>query len=302
MNSLQVNNGDIHTIKPVLRPSFSSILSQDEYLFRCEKARVTLIDGFINGNSEISGDMNISLPQWITGILEARVKIKDKSIEKENALLLSVADRDLLIINLRMMTFGHEIRGITVCPHQNCGEKFDFTFDLTSLEIPHTEERKELLKATFNRNKKPVNFSFRMPNGSDQEAIADLLSVDSYEAFLCLVSRCVVNIDGLSCVSPEILSGFPENSLTDVEKAISKEMLSFDWDIKLLCPECENEIISTLDIQSFFWKEIQIAKDDLWNEVHKLAFYYHWPESDILALSRWKRKMYLNYINNHINR
>ena len=33
--------------------------------------------------------------------------------------------------------------------------------------------------------------------------------------------------------------------------------------------------------------------DGLYEEVHHLAYYYHWPERDILEMSRSKRRRYL---------
>jgi hypothetical protein len=77
-------------------------------------------------------------------------------------------------------------------------------------------------------------------------------------------------------------------------------MTSFDWDLEIMCSECTKPFISTLDIQALFWEELQMTKEDFWNEVHQLAFYYHWSEAEILSLSRWRRKMYLNHIRRHI--
>ena len=37
--------------------------------------------------------------------------------------------------------------------------------------------------------------------------------------------------------------------------------------------------------------------EELLHEVHALAFYYHWSESDILRLDRRRRRTYLALLN-----
>jgi hypothetical protein len=48
------------------------------------------------------------------------------------------------------------------------------------------------------------------------------------------------------------------------------------------------------DIVSFFWAEIGAWAQRLLREVHALASAYGWREADILALSAWRRRQYLD--------
>jgi hypothetical protein len=42
--------------------------------------------------------------------------------------------------------------------------------------------------------------------------------------------------------------------------------------------------------------------ESLYREVHLLAFYYHWTESEILSLTRSKRQRYLALLAGHLER
>jgi hypothetical protein len=50
------------------------------------------------------------------------------------------------------------------------------------------------------------------------------------------------------------------------------------------------------DIISFFWKEIDHWVKHLLLDVHVLAKAYGWSENDILEISPWRRRIYLEMI------
>ncbi len=236
-----------------------------------------------------------SLPNWVTRLLGARVFYEGMPVGADKAARLSVVDRDLLILYLRMLTFGQEIWGITYCPHRSCGAKLDFTFDLSSLKLP-PQPPQFLESSTVSIGEKQIEFSFREPNGLDQAAIDGLMVIDHYQAWLKLLTRCLVKWEDTDSVTTEILGDLPREILLTIDQTMAANMGSLDWDIEFICVECKQSFRSTLDIQSYFWQELQFSNQNLWEEIHHLAFFYHWSEADILALSRWKRKMYLGFI------
>ncbi len=42
------------------------------------------------------------------------------------------------------------------------------------------------------------------------------------------------------------------------------------------------------------------SRDGLYEEIHHLAFHYHWAERDILDMSRAKRRRYLTLLANKL--
>ncbi len=318
MGKVDLNNTLIPKARPTLKPSKGAILSRDFSGCDSDGIWVTLPLGIkdeegkvirnvwletLTGRDEqgVTGvGRDLSLPELVSGLLNSKVKLKGKSPPENLAVRLSVADRDMLILYLRMLTFGPEIRGFTECPHKGCGSKLDFTFDLTRIEIPFIKKGEDIYSASIDYQLKKTTFSYREPDGSDQEAISGLVNIEPYRALLELLSGCLIQVEGLSGISFKTLSELPQDVLLGMDKIIAEGMTSLDWDIELNCAECNKSFISTLDIQAFFYEELQFSKDDFWREVHQLAFYYHWSEADILSLTRWKRKMYLSHIQSHL--
>jgi hypothetical protein len=107
-------------------------------------------------------------------------------------------------------------------------------------------------------------------------------------------------VEGFSEISTAALSKLPQELLLEMDTIIAETITTFDWDIDFICPECQQSFVATLDIQAFFWEELQLSMGDFWEEVHQLAFYYHWSEAAILSLTRWRRKMYLGHIQRHL--
>ena len=56
------------------------------------------------------------------------------------------------------------------------------------------------------------------------------------------------------------------------------------------------------DLQDFFFGELRISQDLLYREVHYLAYHYHWSEKEILALSREKRRKYIEILADEIEK
>ena len=69
-----------------------------------------------------------------------------------------------------------------------------------------------------------------------------------------------------------------------------------DLQLSLACPECQHTWQTPLDIVSYFWSEIQAWATRLLREIHALASAYGWNEAEVLALSSWRRRAYLELI------
>jgi hypothetical protein len=307
-----------------IRPSLGALLARD--FSRCGRNRVIvklpvgIADGPdavirdvwlepITGNDEMWIDRvgsESSLPQWVSLVLNRCVTPIGTARKEGLAQELSVADRDMLILNMRMLTLGPDLWGTTGCPHEGCGARLDFTFHLPSLEAPVPRTGTGLGRSTIPRqcsdSTGEISFAYREPNGSDQEAIAAIIHGDPNKAFLRLLSRCLIQVDGVPVVSAETLNSLSREDLLAMDRRIAEETTSFDWEIKLTCPECSGLFSAFLDIHAFYWEELNLLKEDLWREVHEIAFFYHWPEENILSLPRWKRKLYLNYIHDEMGR
>jgi hypothetical protein len=66
-----------------------------------------------------------------------------------------------------------------------------------------------------------------------------------------------------------------------------------DVQLDLSCPACRHRWLAVFDIVSFLWSEIDASARRTLQDVHRLATAYGWREPDILALTPWRRQVYL---------
>lgn len=198
---------------------------------------------------------------------------------------LSIGQRDNLLLTLREWTFGSQLPGSAACP--NCREALDVMFDAAEIRAePSTPvEHVELAYADF-------QVQFRLPNSLDLAAISQLQETDSRRQQL--LDRCLVKIERAS--QPVQSSDLPPELLDGISEQMARADPQADVELALNCPNCGHAWHVSFDIVSFFWAEINAWAWRLLLEIHHLASRYGWRESDILALSPWRRKVYLDMI------
>jgi hypothetical protein len=69
-----------------------------------------------------------------------------------------------------------------------------------------------------------------------------------------------------------------------------------ELELDMTCPKCGHSFVAPFDLTAFFFDEMRVSSRQLLREVHMLAFYYHWSESEILSLRRTRRREYLDLL------
>jgi hypothetical protein len=67
-------------------------------------------------------------------------------------------------------------------------------------------------------------------------------------------------------------------------------------ELDLACPVCNTAFSVVFDTAEFFLQELDQRAAQLTQDVHTLAWHYHWSERDILQLPRRRRARYLELI------
>jgi hypothetical protein len=102
-----------------------------------------------------------------------------------------------------------------------------------------------------------------------------------------ILERCIID-DGDAHLSPS-----EQNAVIEVMERMAPEV---DLELDLSCPECCKTFAAHFDTTAFFLNEMRISARQLLREVHALALYYHWSESEILRLGRDRRRTYLGLL------
>jgi hypothetical protein len=214
----------------------------------------------------------------------------------EDLLHLTIGGRDARLLELRELTFGPQLESQIACPA--CDERLELNIAVADL-LASAPPAAPPAETGYRLEHDGWRVRFRLLDSLDlfgtAEAGADLTSVR-----LALLRRCV-----LAVAAPQEgeSGGLPEKGLpAELEAALLARIELLDaagsLSFALACPACSHNWIAPFDILSFFWAEIEAWVHRTLREVHLLAEAYGWRESDILALTPWRRQAYLELTGN----
>jgi uncharacterized protein (UPF0212 family) len=192
----------------------------------------------------------------------------------------SVGRRDARLLTLREWTFGPRLVSVASCPV--CAERLETAFEVADIRVGSFEEGpEEPLSLTVGG----TELAFRLPNSADLVALSSTGSVD--DARRRLLDRCLLGTGA---------NDLSEEALQAVARRMAEADPQGDIELSLTCPACGHGWLAAFDIASFFWTEVDAWARVLLREIHILASAYGWREPDILALSPWRRRSYLELI------
>jgi hypothetical protein len=204
---------------------------------------------------------------------------------------LTVGDRDALLLHLHALSFGEAIHCATRCPAQGCGEMLDLGLAVRDLLLPvYANSANEYELQVAGETGEVERVRFRLPTGEDHEIAAGQARSNVDTAVAELLRRCV-------------LSGDAPPRLT---RELSARMAELDPQAELLlsahCPACGNAFRARFDAATILRQRLEERVQDLYREVHLLAFHYHWSMHDILAMGARARRRYLRLLQAEITR
>lgn len=195
---------------------------------------------------------------------------------------LPIGRRDRLLMDLRQRLFGSRLDSLITCPQ--CGERLELAFDLADLRL---EEAGEPL-ASWEMERDGCWLLFRLPNS------ADLLAAQQHGGRAALLERCL--LEARQSGQPQAAGDLP----AAVQAALIQRMAELDpqADVRfpVECPACQQRWMAMFDILAYLWQEVHTWAARTLDEVNLLARAYAWREADILALSPWRRRYYIERV------
>lgn len=196
---------------------------------------------------------------------------------------LCIGRRDDRLLSLREQMFGSELNSLADCP--GCGERLELTFTAADLRASSSVPTPEELSLKVG----DWQVEFRLPNSDDLLQIADVK--DATAGRELLLKKCVLS--AVRNQKARAVDELPEKVVIAVIQRMSDSDPQGNVQLALSCPVCACEWQTSFDIVSFLWSEINAWAHRMLREVHTLARAYGWREADILALSPWRRQVYL---------
>ncbi len=219
------------------------------------------------------------------------VALVTRDAPREALLDMRVGERDRRLINLRSALFGSVFSSLARCPA--CGEACELSFDASQITLPMPE-----MAAPLEVVVNSIRTRFRAPTSGDCVAVSRLTNPE--RARRTLLERCVLSHENtvqdgaLETEEIRVLDGVLETAIAQAMAQADPQALI---ELTLSCPACAHGWGAIFDIASYLWRELDAWARRTLREVHKLARAYGWSESQVLALSPTRRRLYLELVN-----
>jgi hypothetical protein len=210
---------------------------------------------------------------------------------------LTVADRIFLLMKLREEAVGEHVRLEVSCPSEDCRKIIDCSFSLNQMVPEQLMNPSLVYEHTLVNSSSgiPQTVRFRLPTGQDQEKVV----YSGKDARKELLSLCIQG-ESLTAIQTESIANMKPEALNEIEDAIEKVDPFGAPEIDCVCPECGIDFSLLFHPASFFLREICNASRGIFNDVHTLAFHYHWSEQEILNMSVRRRRIYLSLLEDEL--
>lgn len=215
-------------------------------------------------------------------------------VPPEVAAGLLVADRLYLLLRLRAACFGEQVRADVTCPWADCGKRVSLSFSLGDVPVVRSPDPRPAYTAALSD---PVlgEVEFRLPTGADQQELAAVAAVDETRALTLLLARCVLRLGG-RMAPPELVAALPAAVRTEIEQHLYDAAPRVEQAMDARCAECGRTFEAPFDIHRLLFGELRADAGRLFQEVHYLAFHYHWSEREVLELPRDRRRGYIELL------
>jgi hypothetical protein len=201
---------------------------------------------------------------------------------------LTRGDRQALVLHLRAGLYGDRISLVARCPNPACLALSDVDLRVSELLPKPSEPRAHIACDT------PSGAAvIHEPTGADDDA-AEAHGGSRAERAAVLWSR-IVELGGARVAAAD-WPALPAATRHALAAALADGARVPELVFLARCPTCVAHLELVIDPFALLARELRLGGDRLFAEVHALAFHYHWPESEILALPRPRRWRYLELL------
>jgi hypothetical protein len=231
----------------------------------------TLLRAWESGAAAASDDRATSLLHSL-GALAAGVRVDE----------LTVGQCDARLLELRRALFGEMLEAVATCPA--CRTEVDVTVLLGELQPPFCADPGPALTVQADG----YTLTCRIPRNEDLRVLARR---QGEVRLRDLLERCMLEASSPGG-SPVALPELPEATVEAVVGALADSDPGAQTVLRIRCP-CGSEWTDELDIRGVVWSDLTEWVGQALTQVHLLARAYGWSEADILQMSGWRRRWYL---------
>ncbi len=186
-----------------------------------------------------------------------------ESVNTEVVSQLYTADRNYLLLELRRITLGDQLRTAYLCPR--CGGEATLIEDLSQIEVRRLEEGQALADVNLELEDGFVDragtlhneLSLTLPRGVDEAFVAPMAVKDPLKAQDALILRCIKRFGTLPKATLEaygvkILRDLTLGDRRRLHQALNGRMPGVNFQRSVRCQGCGTTFEGVLDVSNFF--------------------------------------------------
>lgn len=220
----------------------------------------------IRGHEEaLMSDPSLSAGQLVTELIRScLIQLGDlESVTPGVVAELYSADRNYLLLELRRITLGNELRQSYLCPR--CQSEVVTIEDLSQLPVARLSDGEVLSDTEVNLDDGYVDrngathmeLTLRLPRGVDEEFVSRFAAKDPLRAQDALVLRCIKRIGALPKAELEaygikILRDLTLGDRWKLQRALFEDVPGVRFERRVECSQCGTTFDSIMDLSDFF--------------------------------------------------
>lgn len=229
-------------------------------------------------------------PRAVSHILADRLVrvggLEELSVRR--VLLMSRGDRSHLLLTLRAAMLGDDLRLTLTCPNPACHAPIPVVLSTqTVCDISPAVAPRQIAVPT------PLGEALiREPTGEDDAVIAEAATA----ADALLWSRLLLRLGERAGLSPEEWLALPATVRTAIALGLARGQRGPKLSGSAQCAACAAWREWRIEPAALLSAELRLGAARIVDEIHALAWHYHWSEESILDLPRQRRWRYLKLL------
>lgn len=231
-------------------------------------------------------DIDFDLPRTVlvTELLSSCLRdINGKSIDVESFWHWTVSERLQGLLAIANVSTGATTAAVAVCSNTDCRERVELELGLSGF----ADEEPVTSIDWLSPDGKEI--SCRLPTGQDQISWLTLAKNEQGIGDALLAESLI------ETPARELLPRpLPEDWIDSLGSALNVADPLTALNLDVSCPFCDQALRVDVDLEQLLLEGLRLQQRRLIEQVHRLAFSYHWSEIDIAALPEWRRERYLS--------
>lgn len=241
---------------------------------------------FANQHADLDIDFDLPRPALVTELLSSCLyRIDGKTIEKESLWLWTVSERLQGLLAIANASTGTNTSAVAICSNTDCREQIELQLGLSSFADEEPANKFDWLSPEGEK------ISCRLPTGQDQLAWQNHTQArhDAHDNDESWLAKLLIENTAKQS-TPEHL---PETWIASLGIALKMADPLTALDIDISCPFCNQALRVDVDLEQLVIEGLRLQQRRLIEQIHRLAYSYHWSETDIASLPSWRRERYL---------